>query len=439
MNATLKVVALLRLVGLSLVASLPPASTAAEPRFDVNDVSFLWPVPTTREEVAKLISADETLADGATRVWSKEAFEAVIDTARSVVVRTSAGTDFGIDFRPFGVEFARPETWKVVALRVDPSAPGCDPKTVAKFGSTPQVRLVMQPVTVSDSGAVKVHDYTAHVVFNLTKQVGPTGAGRAVPDDAAFREVLDDLRALKSASEAAGVPTVGKLGVHPALKAKVPGFAEKVTAFVKRRVSGERLAAAAFMGINPPEPWIFFAASKQPDGTFKLSTFPTIGGKGAQMLGFRGGAPVMPAPITRNVDDDRGVSTAALFEPGIAARLGGPVFAGLDRPRFQDVPDLVANPERANFFNTDCVSCHSESARRVALNISAGDGAFRYVPPAEVSGVDASVLPRDLWNVRNFGWFPRGGSVSLTATMRTANESAESADFINREYFGHSR
>jgi len=45
------------------------------------------------------------------------------------------------------------------------------------------------------------------------------------------------------------------------------------------------------------------------------------------------------------------------------------------------------------------------------------------------------VLPSDSWNVRNFGWFPSfNGSVVPTATQRTANESAESADAINRLY-----
>ena len=30
-------------------------------------------------------------------------------------------------------------------------------------------------------------------------------------------------------------------------------------------------------------------------------------------------------------------------------------------------------------------------------------------------------------------------TVSATATMRTANEAAETADFVNREYLGHGR
>jgi hypothetical protein len=67
------------------------------------------------------------------------------------------------------------------------------------------------------------------------------------------------------------------------------------------------------------------------------------------------------------------------------------------------------------------------------LQVKPVDAQFQFVRPAGVSGVDASVLPADPWNVRNFGWFPRRNTVP-TITMRTANEAAESADFINRNY-----
>src|SRR4051794_12431773 len=48
-------------------------SRAEETRFDVNDISILWPVPTTKDDVAQLISADEMVADGTTHVWPKPA------------------------------------------------------------------------------------------------------------------------------------------------------------------------------------------------------------------------------------------------------------------------------------------------------------------------------------------------------------------------------
>ncbi len=110
------------------------------------------------------------------------------------------------------------------------------------------------------------------------------------------------------------------------------------------------------------------------------------------------------------------------------------MFNDLPRPRHEDIPDLVANPNLANFFNTDCISCHTESSRRKELGIRVQDDEFRFVLPEGISAVSEDVLPQQRWNVRNFGWFPTGNTAVETCTQRTANESAESADFINREY-----
>jgi hypothetical protein len=146
----------------------------------------------------------------------------------------------------------------------------------------------------------------------------------------------------------------------------------------------------------------------------------------------------MPKPMTENIDVSKGASTAPLFPADAASKLDTPLFDGVPRPTHRDIPDIIANPQRATFFNTDCVSCHTESSRRKELNIQVADNEIRFVRPAGTSGVDESLLPQDEWNVRNFGWFPLGGTVS-TVTLRTANEAAESADYINREYLGNGR
>ena len=143
----------------------------------------------------------------------------------------------------------------------------------------------------------------------------------------------------------------------------------------------------------------------------------------------------MPVPQTSNFDPKRGVSTSLLFPDPTDEQRGAPAIDGLPRPTRQDVPDLIANPERAHFFNTDCISCHTESTRRHILKLAAGDGMFRFKVPTGVSTVDPAHLPVDLWNVRNFGWFQRRDrTIMATVSMRTANEAAESVDFINREY-----
>jgi hypothetical protein len=104
----------------------------------------------------------------------------------------------------------------------------------------------------------------------------------------------------------------------------------------------------------------------------------------------------------------KGVATAELFQsppPGAA--------------RVKQVVDLIADPTRSHFFNTDCISCHTETRRAIDL-----------LKVKRVAGVDPAVLPKDIWNVRNFGWFPSFPAAQETATRRTGAETAAVLQFI---------
>ena len=226
--------------------------------------------------------------------------------------------------------------------------------------------------------------------------------------------------------------TSGPLTVHPGFRHESFDLESRLKQLLQKRLSETRLASIAFMGIESPEPWIFFAM-RSADGAMSLSPQRTLGGHSAQMLTFRGGTHVMPAPVTSNVEGG-GVSTAILFKSGIENSLGSPAIEGADRPLRRDIPDIIANPQLSNFANTDCVSCHSESSRRKELQLGPADASYQFKRPEGISGLDESLLPKNEWNVRNLGWFPGDGVVEATATFRTANEAAESVDSINREY-----
>ncbi len=380
-----------------------------------------------------LLSADERAADGS-QIWPKEVFDTIIQTAQTAKVANSNGGETQINFNdgPLSNVFDQQKTWKVAGMRIDPSAPGSSTKMIQTFGSIPQLRLILQPVTVNEVGNVIVHDYTVHLVYNFTK-------GRsqpAVPDQEKFREIVTDLKKLKANLAARGISTSGRtLGVHPGFSSRAPNFSNELKAFIKKHVSAENLLGTAFMGIEPPEPWIFFAMNKQPDGSFVQLPAPTLKPEEkAQMLSFLDTSNVLPVPTTTNLSRTEGVSTAMLFDGDIRSKLASPVFPGKARPRFREIPDIIANPERSHFFNTDCVSCHSESARRQNLGIRTGDALFKYQLPDGISGIKTSLLPQNQWNVRNFGWFPTFRGAVETVTMRTANETAEAVEFINHEY-----
>jgi hypothetical protein len=219
-------------------------------RFDVNDVSYLWPVPKTTEDVARLISSDEMIADGSSPIWPKDAFDAILGEAKTIAITDAGGGANKIDFTPFLGQFSERSNWKVVAFRVDPSAPGASAQVISVFGSTPQLRLIIQPVTIDEkTGVVLVHDVTAHLVFSFIKglapPVSPGGPQQPIADRETFAALVDDLKTLKVGLQEANVQTSGKLAVHPGLKANVPGFSDKLRALLKKYVRPSRLQAAA--------------------------------------------------------------------------------------------------------------------------------------------------------------------------------------------------
>ncbi|MDX1964966.1 MAG: hypothetical protein SFX18_17595 [Pirellulales bacterium] len=426
------------IAAMASVAIAVDGANSSPTRLDVNDISILWPVPKSSDDLNKLIALDEKLADGISTICPENAFQQLVTTAQGVNVSGSAGNIVQIKFRNQKAAFESATNWIIAGIRIDPSAPGCDKKLIAAFGSTPQIRLIVQPVTRQGEKVI-VHDVTAHLVYSFVAGIEPATASglpaRVNPDKAKFKIVLDDLATLKAELLAAGINSDGELSVHPAFASETIKFPEKLRVFLKKHLSAEQLSAMAFMGIDSPEPWIFFAMVKQ-EGKFVRTGHPTLGTEQAQMLTFRGGDKVMPHPKNSTFGNGFGVSTSVLFEP---VNLDGLLLPGGEHPAtFREIPDIVANPQISHFFNTDCVSCHSESTRRSNLSLQGTVSPFQFQRPAGISGVNDAVLAKHEWNVRNFGWFPdffNEGKAVESVSMRTANEAAESAAFINREYF----
>ena len=194
----------------------------------------------------------------------------------------------------------------------------------------------------------------------------------------------------------------------------------------------------AIMGLAFPEPWIFIAMVKLPDKAGQLNFVPVPGptldgAQVAQMLNFRGGQQVVPAPVTNNLNPI--ICRNAAFQPPhpTGERKGVATAEFIDgnasETRIREIVDIVADPKKSHFFNTDCISCHTDTAQPLV----------RFGSNFKVEGVATEVLPKEDWNVRNFGWFTsflRKGPAVPTATRRTATETAEVVEFINRELLG---
>ncbi|MEM7361247.1 MAG: hypothetical protein AAF431_19340 [Pseudomonadota bacterium] len=415
----------------------------------VNDVSILFPIPETASDIDGLIRIQDLEDRDGNAVFSKADFDQILELSGSDASRVLSRK---ISFSKSQSEFAN---WVIAGIRFDPSAPGSSAEMIDTFGSLPQIRLIIQPVSTLGTRA-RVQDVAIHVIYDYASErpvIGPGHVRKAVPDSAAVEAILEDLRSLKQFSEDAGVDTDQELNVHPGLAAGVDGLTGEIEDFLSEHLSASLFNSGAVMGLDGggPEPWLFVAMFREPDitGEFQALPSPGLGSIAnpvpltSHMLSFLDFPNVQPATSTTNSNDlttslllppeqRRGVSTEALFGTMF---LEGPAAIGVDEKgdvvfdpviTNADIVDIIANPEISHFFNTDCMSCHSETTRREQLEIDEGD--FAYELPEGVSGLADEVVPESEWNVRNFGWF----RADNTITLRTANETAEVVAFINR-------
>src|SRR5882762_7468810 len=434
------------------VAAVPGPPIAP---LSADDVSVLFPAPTRAEDFAKLIAvADLTTQNPQDPskhdpVWPDAAFQQFLAIAGSPAAQV-AGTQARIGLPS---EAQSINAWFIAGIRIDAGAPGLSNDIRAQFGQLPQIRLIVQPVTRNADGTPKVLDIAGHLIFNFTlaKPSDPAAADclpRLQPDLDAFGSIVADLAAIRTklSNGQLGtnkITTSGALlGVHPGLAdpTTVNNLSLEIKSFLQKHISGSRLAAMAIAGLpsGRPAPWIFVSmvgvppgvVPALPNGGFVPVHGPTLDGQQfAQMLEPVGTAPrVVPAPNTNNLNPitckNAAVSAASLPIPKRSGVSTTELFLSpspsADKTR--EILDVIADPTKSHFFNTDCISCHTETRRAMDLL------KVTYIP-----GVNQTALPNGQWNIRNFGWSPSTKGVQATVTRRTAAETAAVVTFINSE------
>ena len=421
----------------------PPASKPKPVALSANDVSILFPPPQTKDDMKTVISIGELGG-----VFPDAAFANVVALANSpagsVRVSDSKRRQIGLDD-----EFKTDKTkWHIAGIRIDPSAPGVSDAIRKQFGTSPQIRLILNPVTVDDQPTV--HDFAIHLIYSypvgVDEPLQPGCLKRAKPNTAAFKAIVADFTKLKvdlSTGQLGGttVSTDGKpLGVHPGLANAATRMAvrDRIKAVLLDHLAKGKLVAMAVMGIeNGFEPWIFLALQLDP-ATGKYNPVPApsaiqdltaLQSKDAskllfsQMLSFVDQIPVLPEPANNN----QSAMTCQFYGVPKEARAGVSTLElfgkSPKKDRVRPVVDVIADPVKSHFFNTDCISCHTETHREITL-----------LNTKSFAGLDDKVLPADDWNVRNFGWFrtnKNANPVVATATRRTETETAEVLSCIN--------
>jgi hypothetical protein len=138
---------------------------------------------------------------------------------------------------------------------------------------------------------------------------------------------------------------------------------------------------------------------------------------------------VVPEPHTNNLNPItcKNAAVSATSLP-VAQRSGVSTSTAFAIPapsaaQTKQILDAIADPAKSFFFNTDCVSCHTETRRTMDL-----------LKVTDVQGINRTALPNGQWDVRNFGWGDAGkAGMQATVTRRTANETASVVAFINSE------
>jgi len=431
----------------------PAAPTPANAPLSANDVSWLFPAPKRAEDFATLIAVRDLTTpdpqDASKRdpVWPDAAFQQFLAIAASPATQV-AGTRSRIGLP---TEAKSIDAWYVSGVRIDAGVPGLSNDIRGQFGQLPEIRLIIQPVIRRIDGAPKVLDIAGHLIFDFTleKQNDPAQAGclpRPAPDLAAFNAIVADLAALRTKlSEgqlgAKKVTTSGvPLGVHPGLADATTeaDVSREMKSFLEKHISGQRLDSMAIVGLpsGAPAPWIFLSMLKVPrglvpslpNGGFVPVHGPTLDGQQfAQMLEPVLKNPrVVPTPHTNNLNPITCKNAAVPADPPIAERSGVStadlfVRSPPSADKTKEILDVIADPAKSHFFNTDCVSCHTETRRAMEL-----------LKVKEIPGIESAALPDSAWDVRNFGWAPTLlGSAHATVTRRTAAETAAVVTYIN--------
>jgi hypothetical protein len=217
-------------------------------------------------------------------------------------------------------------------------------------------------------------------------------------------------------------------------KAQIAGtsFPLRLPAEVKRIsawfiLASARLTSMVIMGLAFPEPWIFIAMQKVPVGggqfTFVPVPGPTLdGAQAAQMLNFRGGPQVVPAPVTINQNP-------------ITCRHAAFQKPPQPRSEHKGVPrrNLSTAVLRTTASGRSLTS--SPTPRRVTSSIPTASAVTRIRPSRCFGSATTSPSTASPGRCCRKAFLNMGPAVP-TATRRTATETAEVVEFINRELLG---
>lgn len=363
----------------------PESCDISAGKFDLNDVSFLYPLPASARDFDDLISMRSAGLGG--DLVPQVAFDDFFNTTSSENVEAS----------------------RLVAARVDHCFPGDNGE-----GCIKQLRLVFQPVLEdADTGVVTTADTNVHTFYTF--------------DDETFERLLHEFKNLKSL---AGTATACKpLTVHPVMQQEglKGAYAQKLKEIITRFAGEENFDHSAQSFILDPTTATTTRIFKQQDAA----------GNGIPIAGPNSRGGHVSAAVAQN-----NVLVAMPMGPfqtrtELLWRLqNNTLFNG--RPSQEEIENAVDetfildNPLLSNAKTTDCFSCHLAGRVRPGIvnntSISLPDFVFanEYKNPA--FDLTPTFNGLNIEQEKMFSYTMHIPSVN----PRVIHESAEVAEALNR-------
>ena len=362
----------------------------AIPPYSVNDVTYLFPLPTNAKELSEFLGLATTGSHGPLLSPDLHA--------------TLVAPNF-----PMAVY----DDLKVVALRLDP----CASQTIVKEPGSCQseIRLVLQPIRANND--FQADDGGVHLIYRVAR----------AELDAALAELV-------SLRDAAGVGTDGvALGPHPAIvKEGLSGaFAQGVNAVIRKYLGTSNLFKVTDFdfdakGLFSVSIWNFAQFEKNSSGTFAPSSIPTQQASAGEEQVSEQASNFDTARDTGIAQLDASGYPQAFLKSSNVSSLDSIAVAGaLNRLAALENPTLYSNT------TIDCGSCHLTSTAlpffEQLTHVSATDV---YKAPAgqNTSHRDDAGVSADMLHALGYS------GKRLQVSQRVINESARVADWLSNGF-----
>lgn len=399
------------------------AVLAAEMKWNINDVSYLFPLPDGDENAAlQLISPYD-------------------EKTGSDLLPKSIYQKIPTLYHPGnGNATLYQNALRVMSVRIDPC-----PSTKSHSGFVnvdsnciPEVRFIWQPVEYDQYlQQWQARDAAVHCFYRLNK--------------ASLSQLLSELWALKSSYARLGVTTRNKpLGVHPALlnPATAMTFKQKLQQILLRYVDKDNLEKVTFTSLLVPLKWWRFGAfEKDSHGRWTRSDIPLVDSRfvdifNTAVIDKKGQRAEYKLDAIFNILAEEYPDSDNIFE---VINKSYRFNDDRDRKVFKEKLNTIArfrNPDKTNSETHDCASCHfADVARFYILNRypelakTELEDQFTNPDPAYFNLENHTITKANTRVVRAFGFHGREPSVS----QRTIFDSAVSAHWLNKNMMPLSR